>query len=207
MIDYKKKSKESFDKQAATYDKDFNGEHARHLYKRMLELIGNVDSKTILDVGCGTGNILNMILNKYNNVDVYGIDISDKMLEKAKEKLTVRAHLTLGDSEKLPYEDNKFDLIMCNDSFHHYPNPKNVLKEFFRVLKNGGMLILGDCWQPTISRAIMNFFIKFNITNCGDVKMYSEKEICNMLEVANFKNIKFELVNDRSYLVKSIKVL
>ncbi|NRT80592.1 class I SAM-dependent methyltransferase [Clostridium beijerinckii] len=205
MVDYKKKSKESFDKQASTYDKDFNGGHARKIYKRVLESIGDANSKRILDVGCGTGNILNMILNNYSNVSAHGIDISDNMLEKAKEKLKDRASLVLGDSENLPYESSMFDIIICNDSFHHYPNPKNVLKEFYRVLKINGILILGDCWQPPVSRTIMNVFIKFGITNCGDVKMYSETEICTLLRKANFKNVEFELVNDRSYLVKSIK--
>ncbi|MBE6049089.1 MAG: class I SAM-dependent methyltransferase [Clostridium sp.] len=207
MIDYKKKSKESFDKQADTYDMGIKGEHAKKLYKTLMDKIKDENFKTVLDVGCGTGNMLNMIINKYNDVEAYGIDISDKMLLKAKEKLGDRAYLTLGDSENLPYKDDKFDLIMCNDSFHHYPNPVNVLKEFHRVLKSGGVLILGDCWQPTVSRFIMNFCIKLGVTNCGDVKMYSEQEICSMLRKASFKNIKFELVNDKSYLVKSVKML
>jgi len=176
-MDYKKKSRESFNKQASTYDEDFNSEHARKIYNHIIKTTGNLDGKKILDVGCGTGNVLKMIHDKYREAQLYGIDISEKMLEKAKAKLQNNADLTLGDSENLPYYNSTFDVIICNDSFHHYPNPEGVLREFNRVLRDGGIFILGDCWQPAITRNIMNVLLRLNLMNCGDVKMYSEKEI------------------------------
>lgn len=204
-MDYKKKSRDSFNKQAWTYDEDFNSEHARKIYNHIIKATGNLDGKKILDVGCGTGNVLKMLHDKYREAQLYGIDISEKMLEKAKVKLQDNADLILGDSENLPYSNSSFDVIICNDSFHHYPNPEGVLREFNRVLKDGGIFILGDCWQPLITRNIMNFLLKLNLMNCGDVKMYSEKEICSMLSSNKFRHIDFKLVNDRTYLVKSVK--
>lgn len=198
---YKSNSKKTFDMQAQNYDKTFYGKHARSNYKHILNEINQVKKGNILDVGCGTGEILN-ILSK-SNYNLYGIDISENMLKKAKTKLKNSAKLTVGDSEHLPYEDNKFDIIICNDSFHHYPNPLKALNEMKRVLKKGGKIIIGDCYQPIIFRQIMNMFIKFSKE--GDVKIYSRKEFTKMLKKFNFKNIKYKKINNTSCLIKAFK--
>jgi ubiquinone/menaquinone biosynthesis C-methylase UbiE len=56
------------------------------------------------------------------------------MVEKASQNLP-EGDIRVGDSENIPWENEKFDLVVCNSSFHHYPNPKRVLKEIRRVLK------------------------------------------------------------------------
>ena len=45
------------------------------------------------------------------------------MIEEAGKKLGKAARLQVGDAEQLPYKDNFFDVVVCNASFHHYPNP------------------------------------------------------------------------------------
>ena len=64
------------------------------------------------------------------------------MLEKSKEKLLNTAELSLGDAELLPYENDYFDLLICSDSFHHYPNPQKAIEEFYRVLKTDLVLLI-----------------------------------------------------------------
>ncbi|MFR7358928.1 MAG: class I SAM-dependent methyltransferase [Dorea longicatena] len=44
----------------------------------------------------------------------------------------------VGDSENLPFENESFDVVICTNSFHHYPNPHAFMNEASRVLKNGG---------------------------------------------------------------------
>lgn len=199
--DYKLNSKNTFDIQAEKYDTTFYGKHARKNYEYILNELNYLKEGSILDIGCGTGELL-YIINK-KGLKLYGIDLSDKMIEKAKEKLQNHANLTIGDSENLPYKDNKFDIIICNDSFHHYPNPIKALKEMNRVLKNNGKIIMGDCYQPFIFRQIMNIFIKFS--KDGDVKIYSKKEFINMFKGSKFKNIKYKKLDNSSCLIKAIK--
>ena len=95
------------------------------------------------------------------------------MIEEAKKKIGDNAKLYLGDAENLPFEDSLFDTVICNDSFHHYPSPDKVVKEVSRVLKKGGLFIIGDCWQPAGARQIMNFYMKHS--KSGDVKIYYKK--------------------------------
>ena len=189
MANEKQKSKKAFNQQAVTYDQDMRGQHARSLYPILLEKLSDISYHSALDLGCGTGEMIKMILEQDAQKSLTGIDLSEKMLEIAKGKLNDRAKLLLGDSEHLPFQDGTFDVVYCNDSFHHYPAPENVLAEVKRVLKTGGLFLMGDCWQPFIGRTIMNFYMKRS--NEGDVKIYSEQEIRFMFE-KYFINVEWE---------------
>ena len=124
-------------------------------------------------MGCGTGEILNAIATDKNRY--YGIDLSEKMVNIAKGKNNSKNITYLvGDAEFLPFEDLTFDIIICVESFHHYPNPNAVIKEFYRVLNNGGTLIICDMYRKAPLRQFYNFLMK--IVNTGDVKIYTKNE-------------------------------
>ena len=113
-------------------------------------ILANIDPEKhlkILDVGCGTGRLASRILSEFPNTHVTGLDLSSKMLAKAKSNCSVfgdRLTLVEGDSENLPFELGSFDLAVCVHSFHHYPNQLEVTKELQRVLSPGGMTLLVD---------------------------------------------------------------
>jgi len=109
----------------------------------------------VLDLGCGTGNYLDVQMQVCEQMDVdfeiewYGLDASDAMLEKARQKLSDRGenldryeaavvYLQPGDAQALPYDDNFFDFIACNFAFHHFPDKGLVLDEVSRVLTSSG---------------------------------------------------------------------
>lgn len=98
----------------------------------------NVKEK-ILDVGCGDGIVGEYLIKNYNS-EVYGIDISEDAIEKAKKK-NVKAQV--GSSEnKLPFEDGTFDTVFWGDNIEHLFEPIATAKEIKRVLKKDGRLIL-----------------------------------------------------------------
>lgn len=145
----KENSKKTFDKQAISYDTAMVGEHARNLYAPILKKLKQEEHvSSLLDLGCGTGALLESIFNLHITKQLSGIDLSPNMIEEAKKKIGDNAKLYIGDAENLPFEDSLFDTVICNDSFHHYPSPDKVVKEVSRVLKKGGLFIIGDCWQP-----------------------------------------------------------
>lgn len=193
MNDLKEKSKAAFNQQAATYDTDMKGQHARSLYPILLDRLSHISYHSALDLGCGTGEMIKQILQADNYKELYGIDLSEEMLAVAKNKLPDQVKLLLGDSESLPFPDNFFDVVYCNDSFHHYPAPQNVLSEVQRVLKPGGTFLMGDCWQPYIGRVIMNFYMRHSKE--GDVKIYSETEMVSMLS-EYFHDVSWERIGN-----------
>lgn len=196
-------SRKSFDKQAATYDIDINGVHARQQYNHILKKIEEFHVSSLLDVGCGTGEMLRLLLEGNSQIQLTGIDISEKMIEKARHKLEQKVCLVTCDSEKLPFEDNSFELVMCNDSFHHYPAPMKVLAEFYRVMKPEGILLISDFCVFTPIRQLMNFFIKFS--HDGDVRIYSKEELLEMLQENSFKRISYNKTSATGFIVVARK--
>lgn len=94
-------------------------------------------SMRILDIGCGTGAIL-QDLN--NNSQIHGLDISYKRLQFAKNNVR-KAKFTMGNALALPYKDKSFDIAYCHYLLLWVSNPQKVLKEFKRVTKPGGHII------------------------------------------------------------------
>jgi ubiquinone/menaquinone biosynthesis C-methylase UbiE len=112
----------------------------------------NVADRRVLDVGCGTGRWAELVVNRLPHAEVWGLDLSEKMLEHAAVRAGQypgRMHFTHGNSQELPYEDASFDLVTCSHSFHHYPDQLQVVKEMRRVLKPSGRVMLVDGCRDT----------------------------------------------------------
>ena len=96
----------------------------------------------MLDVGCGGGFTIRRLLKRSKDAQVYGIDISEESVAKAKkvnaEVLDKQVFITQGSAEKLPYEDKKFDLVTAVETVYFWPNLPDCLQEVRRVLKPGG---------------------------------------------------------------------
>jgi ubiquinone/menaquinone biosynthesis C-methylase UbiE len=195
---YKGKSKQLFDNQANNYEATRNGKHAQKLYSGVVENVSKFNCERVLDVGCGTGTVLSLLaINE--SIGLSGVDLSEKMIAVAQKKLGNRVELKIGDSEKLPWEANTFDGIVCTDSFHHYPNPKQVLNEMARVLNHDGYLIIGDPWMMMPLRVLTNPLLKYG--NSGDYRIYSKKEISKMLLECGFVLMNWSKVNHKSFIV------
>ena len=154
-----------------------------------------------MDLGCGTGALLEQVVKLDCVKNAHGLDLSEKMLEQARQK-NINAALVQGDSEKLPFENDFFDVVYCNDSFHHYPNPKTVLAEVKRILKPGGNFILCDPYQQPGALGITNFILR--LTNTGNVKLYSGKELCALMS-EHFTDIKWSKIDATAHMARGIK--
>ena len=135
MQDYKENSRRAFDRQAPNYDTASFGSHARSLYPILLSQLAQLPRRRVLDVGCGTGELLRMVGERFPETTRTGLDLSAEMLSVARHKLGEGVELVQGDAERLPFADRAFDVVLCCDSFHHYPNPRAVLAQFARVLQ------------------------------------------------------------------------
>ena len=102
--------------------------------------------KKILDLGCGSGRHVVFLSKKGFNV--YGIDIAKAGIKIAKEWLNkekLKAKLKVGDIyEKLPYDSNFFDAIICIRTLNHGKITwiRRCIKEMYRVLKEGGYVFI-----------------------------------------------------------------
>lgn len=111
--------------------------------------------KLILDIATGTGDFA-IAAARINEAKVIGIDISEGMLEVGrrkleKKKLTETIELQKADSEKLPFENEKFDAAIVGFGVRNFENLKKGLTEIFRVLRPGGVFYVLEFSKPVNS--------------------------------------------------------
>ena len=128
-------------------------------WKKEIALIAKEDNpKVILDIATGTGDIA-INLSKLKDSQIIGVDISEKMLDVAGDKIRkmniTNIKLELSKAEKLKYKNNFFDLISIGYGVRNFEDLINGLKESYRVLKKNGKLIILETSVPN------NFLIKY----------------------------------------------
>ena len=121
-------------------------DHYRRIAATLLENL-DVQSKEVLDVGCGTG-ILSLLALRQGAAKVVCGDLSEHMLEQCRQKATIqgydREHIDFCqlDSESLPFADNSFDTVLSSMVLGLVPDQEQVVVEMTRVLRSGGSLAL-----------------------------------------------------------------
>jgi|BarGraIncu01122A_1022018.scaffolds.fasta_scaffold40900_1 ubiquinone/menaquinone biosynthesis C-methylase UbiE len=173
----------------------YDGKGWRYVYLRkaqssLISLLNIKENMNFLDIGCGTGWAIGQVakLVDYKG-SFYGVDLSPRMIEKAKENFKVNNnfHFINANSESIPLDDNLFDIIICTNSFHHYLNPNKAMKEIFRLLKPDGKIFILD---PTADYWFIKIIDKIiKLIEPGHVKIYSTKEFESLLINAGLKYI------------------
>ncbi|MBK5093137.1 MAG: class I SAM-dependent methyltransferase [Actinobacteria bacterium] len=138
-----------WDKFSVDYDRIFSEyPQYRYILKRMTELLEDANGKSVLDLGCGTGNLMAAVLEAYPEVKLSGIDPSEGMRQACAQRLAGRENVqvTAGDALEIPFDDGKFDFVMTNLALHHVAPDDRVkcAREMARVLKEGGSLLYSD---------------------------------------------------------------
>ena len=189
--EYKEISIKEFTKAASVYETDQAGVYkmCKKDYPDVLAELEKEPFDSLLDCGCGTGAMISLLYEKMPNKNYTGIDITPKMIEAAKAKNLERVDWVVGDCENLPFDDDSFDVVICTNSFHHYPNPQKFFDSVFRVLKSGGRLILQDYTAPKGILWLMNHteMPLANLIGHGDVAARSLDEVKNFCDKAGLK--------------------
>jgi demethylmenaquinone methyltransferase/2-methoxy-6-polyprenyl-1,4-benzoquinol methylase len=109
----------------------------------------------VIDLCCGTGEMIKEICRQEEDISVIGLDYNDAMLKVAYQKLNVQFkenHFKLikGDVLNIPYDNSSFDVVTIAFGLRNIPNYYKALGEMYRVLKPGGRLICLELSIPTI---------------------------------------------------------
>ncbi len=161
-----------FSKYKKRYSYKFAQYYHHHWNKQLISLTDNRGK--VLDYGCGAG-ILMKDLKDFT--EVVGID-----------KYSETKGVIIAPGEKLPFDDNVFDVVFCRGVLHHLDNLEQGIKEIFRVLKPTGELILSEPNNDSlILRIPRKLFIKYHSHFNDKHKALNSKKLISRLEQAGFK--------------------
>lgn len=150
-----------------------------------LKMAGLHAGMEVLDVGCGTGFLSEGILEV--TPSVWGLDITPEQLQRARKKLPIP--LVRGDAENLPFGSECFDAVLSSGSIEYWPNPEQALREMHRVLRPGGVVMVGGPTRPQdrLYRLLADNMMLF----------YDEEEAVAMFEEAGFRDIRVGFTGPR----------
>lgn len=206
---YKQEIAEYWNERSITFDDEIGhggaDAHECLLWQNHLKEIIGVKPLRILDVGTGTG-FIGLLLSDLGH-EVTGIDLGEKMLEKARAKADKRdlsATFHIGDAEKPDFPHASFDIIICRHVYWTLLNPGETLKTWYNILKPGGKAVLIDGKKnPPLGDKPKVY------TNVHEGKIYSDElvekvqgvdvtvqEISGNLTKSGFKSVRIISLND-----------
>jgi len=147
----------------------------------VLEAIGPVADKKVLEVACGTGRFTVMLAER--DADITGLDISGPMLQQGRQKAQaagVADHVEFmrGDAARLPFPDNHFDTVLAMRFFHLADTPAAFLAEMRRVAKEQ---VFFDTFNRFSTRSLYNWALPMGS------RLYSRWEIDRLLDGADLE--------------------
>ena len=141
-----------------------------------------------LDIGCATGWAVSEAAKLLSNGKACGIDISPKMIEKARNYIGGNENIDLrvANVERIPYPDESFSCVLCTCSFHHYSNPDRALSEMKRVMrKDGNLVILDGARDISVPIWIQDRWRRY--FERSHVKYYTTRELAELVSRAGLR--------------------
>ncbi|MGH9455912.1 MAG: class I SAM-dependent methyltransferase [Terriglobia bacterium] len=174
---------------APTYDQDPNPLLALE-QRSLTSLLPCVAGKDILDVGCGTGRWLEMLL-KLGARTAAGIDLSPAMLFQAGRKTLLQMRLVRGDCLKLPFQSAMADLIVCSFALSHIPDVEALARELARVARPHA-----DCYLTDLHPSALTSGWRTGFRHAGGAVTifnfpHSFGQVRDAFEVQDFKLVRF----------------
>ncbi len=138
-----------FDLLARTYDRrELQAVAYRPTHDAVIARLDDVRPSTILDLGCGTGQLTRRLIERYPDATVVAVDLSPGMLAKAAQRLAATGShhpaIVRADAQQLPFAPASVDVVVCTESFHWYRDQAGALDGLAELLRPGGRLVIAS---------------------------------------------------------------
>lgn len=118
----------------------FMGRWSRLVARRFVDDLGLAPGLRWLDVGCGTGALLEAVIDRARPSSVWGVDTSEEFIAAAGLHLGGKASVRVADGEDLPFDDEDFDVVVSGLTLNFIPDPLAAVTEWRRVTRQGGVV-------------------------------------------------------------------
>ncbi len=160
-------------------------------------------SKRLLDLGCGNGTKLFEFVQ--HGYDVWGVDVGADAIRVC-QKILPQGHFIQGELQETGLPDAHFDYIRIDNALEHVPNPREVVRECYRLLRHGGQLLVYVPHGRSLSMRLMkgnsiSSWIPFHL------QLFTRKSLIQLMEEAGFTDIRIYGYNPISWLPLSLMQL
>jgi len=172
---------------------DYDRRWARYVDATVARTLAHLDPRPgdrVLDVGCGTGTMLDALGHRFPGTVLSGVDLSPAMLAQARAKLAPEVELLEARAESLPFADASFEFVISVSVFHFIPGPEAALREFGRVLVPGGVVVITDWCDDYFACRICDAALRR--FGRGHFRTYGNAECMTMLDEAGFTSTEVE---------------
>ncbi len=166
---------------------DYDRRWSFYIGATIRETLGRIDlqpENRVLDVGCGTGVLLEALPNTTPGTLLAGVDPSADMLAVARQRLDETVSLKQGYAEKLPFPDGVFDVVISTNALHYFRNPPGALQEMYRVLAPDGRIAITDWCDDYLTCKSIDFFLR--MFNRAHFRTYGQQQCRAFLEQVGF---------------------
>lgn len=179
-------SQKVYNEMAWQYDSAPEGNYTRAHKEEIIKKVVLREGDSLLDVACGNGYLIGEFSKKVK-VNAFGVDISENMIAVAKKRYPDCTFI-VSSSTPLDFENESMDVITVSCAFHHFEKPQFFANECMRVLKKNGKVFIAEPFFPPVVRWVANTIV-FPFSKTGDVKVYSQKKLCQFFKLAGFTEI------------------
>jgi ubiquinone/menaquinone biosynthesis C-methylase UbiE len=178
-----------YDRLAGIYDQRWVS-YIEASVRETLKRVDLADARDVLDVGCGTGTLLEAASSELPAARLAGVDLSPGMLAVARRKLGPRATLVAANAERLPFRSRSFDMALSASALHFWRDPSAALLEIHRVLRPRGRIAITDwCANGWIDR-LRDLVLRR--VEPAHFRVYRTANLAAMLTEAGFDDVHVE---------------
>jgi len=173
------------------------------------EIVSHIQQGSMLDLGTGPGFLPIQILNRAPHLKITGVDLSRKLIDMAKinaQKAGLSSQLSfeVGNSARLRFDSDSFDMVISTGMLHSLKNPVNVLVEIYRLLKDDADAWIYDPanviqyidrkkWKASLNRREQFFLWLFGLLGLHEpIATYRRQQVIPIIEAAGFKKYQID---------------
>jgi ubiquinone/menaquinone biosynthesis C-methylase UbiE len=173
------------------------------------EIASNFAGRTILDLGTGPGYLPVEIVRRKPEINIIGIDLSKKLIHMAqanaaKAGFARQIRFEVGNSARLRFNNNSFDMVISTGMLHSLKDPVRVFKEIHRVLKKGGQAWIYDPakvasdvdrlkWKASLTFREKFFLRVFKLLGLHKpIETYDRNQVLPMIEASGFQDYRID---------------
>lgn len=169
----------------------------REVKKIVLPLLEQNKDLKILDIGCGTGQLIGEISEQYGAVDYLGIDVAKNMIEIARQNNRGDRIRFLNVAVDEFVCEEKFDMIICTHAFPYFPDKAAVMQKMAALCKKGGMVIIVSSSTNNLKDLLANLIVK---TRTSKARYLSIAQMKRLFASAGFEVMRVDVIRERAYM-------